>query len=145
MENNTVEVASAETVRLESLANEATALLNEMGMNKDAVAVELDKTLGMTNNMMGAVIGAGLATGLELISPTGTRASAAAAALTGVALIYATRKAMEHPYQNKLTGAVTGLISFKLCKTIGRNVVEYFPAQKETVELVQVETIDNVL
>lgn len=142
MENN-AEVNVVTDARLEQLQKQAEALVNEIN---SVDGQELDTTLGMSSNMMGAVIGAGLATGLELISPTGTRASAAAAALTGAAMIYGARKALNHPMQNKVTATVMGLISFKVCKTIGRNVVEYFPAQeKEVEEVAQVQTVDNVL
>lgn len=143
---NIAEATDFDMARMGKIQKEAEQLMNEIGseLSKDAAA-ELDTTLGMTNNMMGAVIGATLATGLELVSPTGTRASAAAAAITGAAMVYSARKMLNHPMQNKATAAVMGLISFKVCKTIGRNVVEYFPAQKETVEAVEAEAVDNLL
>jgi hypothetical protein len=94
-----------------------------------------DNMLGEYNNAAAAALGVAVAVGLELISPTGTKTSAAVAAIAGGTAIALGARAHTNMPQNTLTMGVSSLIGFKVAKGFGRLTVEYFPATKETEEV----------
>lgn len=140
MENVSLQDQASEMIinkTVEDLMKQATQMQQEL--NGQEPTAEDDQLLLTKPNFIGAVIGVGAAVALEVFSPTGSKASAIAAAAAGGALIAVARKGLDHPFQNKFTGTVAGLVAFKCAKVVGRNVAEYFPNVKE------VEAIDNML
>ncbi|QDB70371.1 hypothetical protein CF8_0203 [Aeromonas phage CF8] len=140
MENVSLQDQASELIinkTVEDLVKKANAMQQEL--NGEQPSAEDDQLLISKPNFIGAVIGVGAAVALEAFSPTGSKASAIAAAAAGGALIGVARKALDTPFQNKFTGTVCGLVAFKCAKVVGRNVAEYFPNVKE------VEAIDTML
>lgn len=78
-------------------------------------------------NLIGGIIGCAIATGLELASPTGSKASAAVAAIASGSVLLATRKVVENaPQAVPVAGAALALTAY-VGMSAGRITADYFP------------------
>lgn len=78
-------------------------------------------------NLIGGVIGCVVATGLELASPTGSKASAIMAAAASGGTLYATRKLLDNaPQSTGIAATAAGLTAY-VGMVAGRITADYFP------------------
>ena len=122
-ETNTLDVKAADL-----MADVQKKFGDPSAISLPAITDRSDNMLGQYNNAAAAALGVGLAVGLELLSPTGTKTSAAVAAITGAAAIAVGAPAHTKGPQNSVTMALSGILGFKVAKGFGRMTAEYFPA-----------------
>ena len=118
------------TEALKAAAN-TSSILGQMDLEQNSFAqmIEVSKNeaiLGENTNIAAALVGVGLAVGLELVSTNGNKLSATAAAVTGGAVIYAAKDALRG-YQSTGTAVVSALVAYKLAAMPARAIASYFP------------------
>ena len=129
------------TVNTEAL-KAAGSILGQMDADQNSFAqmVEVSKNealLGANTNIAAALLGVGLAVGLELVSTNGNKLSATVAAVTGGAAVYAAKDALRG-YQSTGTAVVSSLVAYKLSAMAGRTVASYFPAVNTVERVIEV-------
>ncbi|MGL4614240.1 MAG: hypothetical protein ACRCVV_10180 [Shewanella sp.] len=132
------------TINAETLkaAVNTSSILGQMDMEQNSFAqmVEVSKNeamLGENTNIAAAMLGVGLAVGLELISTNGNKLSASVAAVTGCSLVYAAKDALRG-YQSTGTAVASTLIAYKLSAMPARAVASYFPAVNTVERVIEV-------
>lgn len=78
-------------------------------------------------NLIGGLIGASIAVGLEVASPTGSVASATAAAIACTGTLMVTHKVLDIAPQTTGLAACNGALTAFVGMTAGRIVADYFP------------------
>lgn len=78
-------------------------------------------------NLIGGGIGLALAVGLELVSPTGSKKSAAVAAITGGAVLAFTAPVLKVAPQSTMVSAAAGIMTAYVGMCGGRITADYFP------------------
>ena len=132
------------TVNTEALkaAVNTSSILGQMDLERNSFAqmVEVSKNeaiLGENTNIAAALVGVGLAVGLELVSTNGNKLSATVAAVTGGAAVYAASDALRG-YQSTGTAVVSGLVAYKLSAMAGRGIASYFPKVNVVERVIEV-------
>lgn len=132
------------TINTEALkaAASTSSILNEMNQKSsewgEIVTVSKNEAiLGENTNIAAALLGVGLAVGLELVSTNGNKLSATVAAVTGGAAVYAGKDALRG-YQSTGTAVVSTLVAYKLSAMAGRCVASYFPAVNTVERVIEV-------
>lgn len=123
--------ANAEEVKSDAVVNDTVeiGLDNVMGdILMSALKREKTGVWHQDNkNLIGGLIGAGIAVGLEVASPTGSIASATAAALVSGGTLMVTHKVMDVAPQTTGIAAAHGALTAFVGMTAGRIVADYFP------------------
>ena len=132
------------TVNTEALkaAVNTSSILGQMDVDQNSFAkmVEVSKNealMGENTNIAAALVGVGLAVGLELISTNGNKLTAAVAGVTGGAVVYAAKDALRG-YQSTGTAVVSALVAYKLAAMPARAVASYFPAVNTVERVIEV-------
>ena len=132
------------TINTEALkaAVNTSSILGQMDLEQNSFAqkVEVSKNeaiLGENTNIAAALLGVGLAVGLELVSTNGNKLSATVAAVTGGAAVYAGKNALRG-YQSTGTAVVSTLVAYKLSAMAGRCVASYFHAVNTVERVIEV-------
>jgi hypothetical protein len=138
------------TINTEALkaAASTSSILGQMDLEQNSFAqmVEVSKNeaiLGENTNIAAALLGVGLAVGLELVSTNGNKLSATVAAVTGGAAVYAAKDALRG-YQSTGTAVVSSLVAYKLSAMAGRTVSAYFPQVNVVERVIEVPVQGNV-
>lgn len=120
MTNNNINVEATETTKTETTDS---SIFAELKSIKDS------QFINKNMNMAGAIAGAVVAVGLELASPTGSKTSAAFAAVASGATIYYAKEILEaSPQKSSLAiGAMAGTL---YCGILGGRLgAMYFPGE----------------
>ena len=134
------------TEALKAAAN-TSSILGQMDLEQNSFAqmVEVSKNeaiLGDKTNIAAALVGVGLAVGLELISTNGNKLTAAVAGVTGGAVVYAAKDALRG-YQSTGTAVVSALVAYKLAAMPARAIASYFPAVNTVERVIEVPVQAN--
>ena len=139
-----------ENINTEALkaAVNTSSILGQMDVDQNSFAqmVEVSKNealLGANTNLAAALLGVGLAVGLELVSSNGNKLSAATAAVVGGGLVYAARNPLQG-YQSTGTAVVSALVAYKASAIAGRTIAAYFPKTNVVERIVEVPVQGNV-
>ena len=135
------------TVNTEAL-KAAGSILGQMDADQNSFAQMVDVSknealLGANTNLAAALLGVGLAVGLELVSSNGNKLSAATAAVVGGGLVYAARNPLQG-YQSTGTAVVSALVAYKASAIAGRTIAAYFPKTNVVERIVEVPVQGNV-
>lgn len=136
MENVTAEIKTAEEVI--DMVNkhkddvEAIEALAAVGWMSALRSSKTGNLLHDNKNLIGGLIGCAIATGLEVLSPTGSKTSAAVAATTSGLTLYTVHKLLDAaPQTNVIAGSACAVTAYVGMAT-GRLAACYFPG---TVDL----------
>lgn len=109
----------------------------EASMKQMVEVSQNEALLGDKTNIAAALVGVGLAVGLELVSSNGNKLSAATAAVVGGGLVYAARNPLQG-YQSTGTAVVSALVAYKASAIAGRTIAAYFPKTNVVERIVEV-------
>lgn len=109
---------------IESTVNELIGNVIGSSMAKKAKTGDLFKD---NRNMIGGLIGIGIAAGLELISPTGSLKSAAASVIVGGGVLYVASPYINAVPQSTGLAAATAGVTAYVGMVAGRITADYFP------------------
>ena len=115
----------------------------EASMKQMVEVSQNEALLGNKTNLTAALVGVGLAVGLELVSSNGNKLSAATAAVVGGGLVYAARNPLQG-YQSTGTAVVSALVAYKASAIAGRTIAAYFPKTNVVERIVEVPVQGNV-
>lgn len=95
---------------------------------------KVSEILNKNRNLIGGLIGVGVAVGLELASPTGSKASAVLAGIAGGGVLYFSRSVVSGCVQNSTLAALTGVTTAYVGIIGGRLGASYFPGNLNNAE-----------
>lgn len=90
-----------------------------------------EKVKNAGRNWRGGLIGVGCSVLLELLSPTGSKTSAMAAAVAGGVVLKYSKGVLDAAPQNTVTSATAGVAAGYIAMTVGRATASYFPGNGE--------------
>lgn len=109
-------------------------VVNQVLADAKLLHVKTGNYLKDNRNLVGGVIGLTLAVGLELISPTGSKKSAAVAAVTGGVALTMAAPFLKAAPQSAMVASGAGIMTAYVGMCGGRITADYFPGNLDNDE-----------
>lgn len=106
-------------------------ILNTLNLSDKELPAKSGNVLKDHRNLIGGLLGVAVATGLEVVSPTGSKVSATVAAAASLGALYYGRNIVEAAPQNNITAAAVGGVTCYAGMCAGRIAACYFPGNVE--------------
>lgn len=122
--------AKLNAIKMEAVGEELNNLddfVNQILFNSKLFHVKTGNFVKDNRNLIGGGIGLALAVGLELISPTGSKKSAAVAAITGGVVLGVAAPILKTAPQSAMVASAAGVMTAYVGMCGGRITADYFP------------------